>query len=506
MVKELKKEALSEILEDPILIPLGKFINVYSERSESFSSLDNSLKLLNLLGNFNNAMDNNIENISKYIEIIESLILLFNYNITLNTKQNLLKELEIAEKYIRSSDVAAISDLLLKLRESMNNNKKKLKYLEEDYLQRKYQVDQFIDTLNNVKLKIKDLTKQKKEIFSQINKITREMSGDQIVQKKDSDKIDDHYDNLTNAQKIRHHQTKAKEVQIEIKKLNSNLQDVRSKFNEYHPLYETIRQDYQKLVNLVKADELRIDDLQNDLKQKITDNKSMIDQNFDGINLKSIRSKQEIAADINHAHLELTGISIPETMVDFQNPKDLSHLMKSISEIHLNVKNQNTLNKRRFNDEEIKEIFDSFTKLENMVKTLESIINQFLTEINLNSLFKITLGKDNKEFFVLVRFIRNNKEQINFNELTTPEKIFFIITYYLSIDLQTENNNITISNIFLPSKYNKAGSIFRTIRKIIPIFENDKHFAQFNLVFILSNLEMKKDIQNLKIITIQESE
>jgi hypothetical protein len=506
LVKDLKRKALFEILDDLNLIPLDKFIGVYLERSENFRNLNKSLKILSLLNDYHNIMEKNIKTVSKYTEITESLILLFRYNIAHQKKKKLQSELVIAENFKKSSNVAAISDLLLKLKESIVENKKRLRYLEEDFLQRKNQIGQITDTLESYELRIKDLTSQKKELFSQINKITREMSGDPIEQKIDSNRITKQQDGLTNAQKIKNHQRKAKEVQFEIKKLNSKLNDVRLKFNEYYPLYETIRQDYQKLVNLVEGDKRRIDELQDDLNIKIKNNKTMIAQNFNGIDLKSMRSMQEIEEDLNNINLELKGISIPATMVEPQNPLNLSHLIKNIDEIQSSVKKQDILNKRRFKEEEIKEIFESFKKLESIVQEFESSIKQFLSEINLKATFKITIGKDNKEFFILVRLIRNNKEQISFNELTTPEKIFFIITYFLSIDLQTENYNIIISNIFLPSKYNKAGSIFRTIRKIIPIFEKEKQYGQFNLILIFSNLEMKKVIQNLKIITIQESE
>ena len=71
------------------------------------------------------------------------------------------------------------------------------------------------------------------------------------------------------------------------------------------------------------------------------------------------------------------------------------------------------------------------------------------------------------------------------------------------MEIQVKNDNIIFSNLFIPSIYNKAGSIFRTIRKILPLFENEEDLSPFNLIFILSNLEMKKEIKNLKMITIQ---
>ncbi|MFX0145427.1 MAG: hypothetical protein ACFE9C_15290, partial [Candidatus Hodarchaeota archaeon] len=108
-------------------------------------------------------------------------------------------------------------------------------------------------------------------------------------------------------------------------------------------------------------------------------------------------------------------------------------------------------------------------------------------------------------FLCNLSFLRNDKEQLKFEELTTPEKIFFIIVFYLSIELHTNTKNIVFSNTSIINQYNKAGSIYRTIRKILPIFEMDDKLSKFNLVFILSNLELKRTIKNLNIITIKES-
>ncbi|GAG03919.1 unnamed protein product, partial [marine sediment metagenome] len=84
----------------------------------------------------------------------------------------------------------------------------------------------------------------------------------------------------------------------------------------------------------------------------------------------------------------------------------------------------------------------------------------------------------------------------------TPEKIFFCIVFYISIKIHINIENIIFSNLSIPSKYNKAGSILRTIRKILPVFEREEVLSKFNLIFIISNLEMKKEIKNLKIINI----
>ena len=125
MVKSLKNEVFSEILENLDLIPLKKFIGIYLERLDNSSNLERGLALISLLNEFHDLMKKNIEIVSQYSEILESVISLLRFNSLLKEKENFLIELEITEEYKKSSDNAAISDLLKKLNKSINDNKKK---------------------------------------------------------------------------------------------------------------------------------------------------------------------------------------------------------------------------------------------------------------------------------------------------------------------------------------------------------------------------------------------
>ena len=222
------------------------------------------------------------------------------------------------------------------------------------------------------------------------------------------------------------------------------------------------------------------------------------------MDLKSIRSKQEIEEAIKNTTSELKSILIPNNLIDSQNPEDLSLMIKKLNHINNTVSALEKDGRLNMGESELEEIFKSFQKLEMVISDLEHLVNIFSAKINLKSHFQILLSDNNKNFYVQSSFTRNNKEQLTFDELTTPEKIFFIIICYISIEIQLKNNNIIFSNLFIPSNYNKAGSIYRTIRKILPLFESDD-FVEFNLIFILSNLEMKKEIKNLKVITILEN-
>lgn len=450
-------------------------------------------------------MEKNIEVVSQYYEFIQSMILILQYITLLKNKEKLSKELEITERFKQSSGIKAIANLLTKLSESMDNNKKKLKYLEEDYYQRKNQFDHFTKQINDYSSRIQELTNLKKNCFSQINKITRDMSGNHINQKEKSEGIVEFDNNLTNAQKIRALQKKAKEAQIKIKTLNSELKALKLKLEEFNPLYQTYKQDYNNLIEVIKSDAHKIEDLEFKLRKEIKESEKDTYQDYEEFDVKPIRSKQEIEQEITNTTLELKSLSIPNNLIDSQNPEDLSLMIEKFNQINNTV---NTVEKDiRFSkkESELEEIFESFQNLEIIISDLEHLINIFLSKINLESHFQVLLNDNNEMFYIRSHFTRNNKEQITFDELTTPEKIFFIIIFYISIEIQLKNKNIVFSNLFIPSNYNKAGSIFRTIRKILPLFESED-FAEFNLIFILSNLEMKKEIKNLKIITIQENE
>jgi len=449
-------------------------------------------------------MEKNIEIISQYYEFIQSMILIFKLNTLIKNKEQLSKELEITERFKQPSDIKAITNLLQKLNESMDGNKKKLKYLEEDYFQRKNQYDQFAKQKEDFMSRIQALTKIKKGCFSQINIITREMSGNLINQKEKSEGIVEIDNNLTNAQKIKALQKKAKEAQIEIKELNSKLGEVNLRYEEFNPLYQTYKQDYNNLIEIIKNDANKIEDLQFKLREEIKESEKDTYQIYDKMDLKSIRSKQEIEEAIKNTTSELKSILIPNNLIDSQNPEDLSLMIKKLNHINNTVSALEKDGRLNMGESELEEIFKSFQKLEMVISDLEHLVNIFSAKINLKSHFQVLLSDNNKNFYVQSSFTRNNKEQLTFDELTTPEKIFFIIICYISIEIQLKNNNIIFSNLFIPSNYNKAGSIYRTIRKILPLFESDD-FVEFNLIFLLSNLEMKKEIKNLKVITILEN-
>ncbi|MHA2186408.1 MAG: hypothetical protein ACXAAI_15550 [Promethearchaeota archaeon] len=312
--------------------------------------------------------------------------------------------------------------------------------------------------------------------------------------------------NLTNSQKIKIFQKRAKDTQSEINKITSQISKLKLKFQELNPRYEVYKQDYQKLRDIVNLDKGKIEELQRSLKLELRENETEKDEFNTGFELNLIRTKQEIEDELNRVNYELTEISPPLSIFNHENPQDISQILKLLKDINETLNAEMGKAQSPTNEAEINNIFESFNNSETWMENIETLTNIFITEINLQAFFRIALGNNEKDLFMDITFLRNNKEDIKYDQLTTPEKIFFSIAFYLALEIHTNGKYIVFSNLSLPSNYNKAGSIFRTLRKILPLFESDDRLSKYNIVFIFSSLEMKKEVNNLKIITIQNEE
>ncbi len=504
LLANYKNKFFIKISEDFNKIPIKKYIDVFQDESQKNYELKKAIKLLDFIHDYRKILIKNIELCSNYNEINENLISSLRFITLFKKKELLAKELEISEKQQKSSDFQAIMDLSKKLSESIQNNQNRLHFLERDYFRYKNQINQIKETINEYKLKIQEFNKQKKSCFSQINRITREMSGDSQEQEEVLNEISNSGENLTYAEKIKSFQKKAKDIQFEINEINSRISKIKLNLEELTPPYETYKADYKKISELIKNEEKKIIDLKFELKKKKIDN-NIPTQELELINLQSLRSSQEIREQIQNVITKANELFIPGGLYNSDNPYDLSLIYKKLKELEVYLNKQESKLVIKKTEKEITDCFENFRKLEFILNKGESLMNKFLQVIKLKSQFRITLNSNDKNFFIIINFTRNNKEQILFDELTTPEKIFFIIVFYISIKLQSKIENVIFSNLFIPRKYNKAGSIFRTIRKILPIFENDEELFRFKLIFIISDLEMKKQIKELKVIRLQES-
>ena len=436
--------------------------------------------------------------------VIQSLISILKHNSLRERRENLIKEQKLSEMKKISGDLAANTDLLNKLNESLRKNKKKLDYSKEDFFYLKNQRDQIIGTINSYRQKIQELNKKKKDCFAQINKITRELSDSTQNSKKNEFHLEIDTDkSLSKADIIKNLQNQAKEIQYEINQFNSKVSESQSDLEQINPNYETLEKDYNSLLNIIKTDEIRVKQIKNELSNEMLEHEKFKEFNLSEFN--SLRSKQEIDSEIEETTTELNNLIEKNNLFDSEDPENLSRVIKELSELnHLLNKDSKDLS-ISYADEEIMDCIEKFRRLEILYSDIEDLINKFLVEINLETNFQTSINQDFQKFYIQIIFLRSKKESLLFEDLTTPEKIFFVIIFYIAIKIILGTKNIIFSNLFVPNEYNKRGSIFRTISKILPIFEKQKELKNFNLIFIISNLEMKKKIENIKIIKIEEN-
>ncbi len=494
-----------EIIDNLELIPVKKFIKLFQNQNANLSSLDKSLNILDYLSNYSKIMEYNLEAFSDFNSLTETLLKIFRYIFLTEKKNQLSEELELSKLYKKSSDLASIIDLIKKLNEAIIKNKKELNYLEEDYFQQKNQVDQIKKELRNHAQQIRFQNETKKECFSQINRITRQIEGSLNEDNNDSIAKLGIKVNLTNAEKIRALQKKAKEAQYEIKQIQSSTNETKVKLENLTPHYELYKNDYENLLETIKKDEIRIKEVKSNYEKKRNDNKTVPDVEPESLVLKLVRNSVEIEDEIEKTISDLDKISIPEDSFNIHNLSDLSRIIEKLREFDNVLKIGHDKINISTNEKEVAKSFESFKKFETIIHDLEIVLNSFLKEIHLEILYQLVISNDNMAFLIQTNFIRNYKEKVNFEGLTTPEKIYFIVVFFLSIKILLKSENILFSNLFIPNIYNKGGSIYRTIRKILPIFETNDNLSNFKLIFLMSNLELKKEIENLKVLKVEES-
>jgi len=500
--QEYQNQDFIQIVKKLDLIPAEKLINLLQNQSDKLSELESFLKILDYLSNYRKIVEYNLEIFSKFNEFIEIILLTFRYVYLLERKNQLIIELKLANKHKKSSELSAIVDLINKLKESIKTNKLKSNYIEEDYFQRKNQINQIKGKLVNFEDNIRKLNQIKKNCFSQINRITRQIDGSKNNIENDSILKLDIDDNLTNAEKIRALQKKAKETQYEINQIKSRSKQTKEELEKLTPHYEIYKNDYEKILESIKEDENRIKMLQIDYEKEIDINGETHIEDIKDLLETPVRTSLEIEDEISIINSELETISIPDNFSRSDNPSNLIVVTEKLREIDDVLRTNDEKISIRKSEKEITKSFKKFNMFESVVKDLEGILNEFLKEINLEMRFLLVINDTNTSFFLKTDFTRNNKKKANFEDLTTPEKIFFIISFSISIGVLLGDDTIFFSNLFIPNIYNKGGSIYRTIRKILPLFETNENLTKYKLIFLMSNLELKKEMNNIKIIKV----
>jgi len=494
-----------QIQENLDLIPVEKIIKVISNESDALSGLTNFTKILHLLSSYSKIVENNLEIYLKFSKNIEILYSLFKLIYFSAKKKILSKELELSKIRKSSSDILAIADLMKSLTESINNNKVKLSYIKEDYFQRKNQIDKIKKDLTTYKTLIQEQSQIKKNCFDQINKITRQLEGSKTENEDNSFLRLGIETNLTNSEKIRALQKKAKETQYESNKIGLRAKQSQAEFEELLPNYEIYRNDYEEILETINNEEKRLRKAQKNYEKELRENEEIQFGKTEELFSHPIRPYLEIEHEILKVESDLDNLSFPTNLNKENFLSNMPIMIEKFKEIDAIL----GINDEKINinakEEEIEEFFEQFRIFENLIKDIENITNKFLKTIQLQVQFNLVTNQMNTAFLIKTDFTRKSKIRVNFENLTTPEKIFFIISFFISFKVLLNSKNIIFSNLFILPVYNtKGGSIYRTIRKIIPLFETDENLSDVSIILLMSNLELKKDIDNLKIIKVNE--
>ena len=469
-----------------IVIPIEKVVKIFKKQD---INLDKSLYMTQFLNSFHTITNSNNKIIDLYNELIQSFVSILTYNNFIKEKENLLNQHKIIENVYNRNDMAEIFPKLKEIKDSIIINKRKLIYLEEDYFKEKNREDQFKKSINGLKINIENSDRQRRENISQINKLIREMDDPTL---KNTNKEN----NLSYSEKILALQKGVKECQYEIKTTGEKLNSIRNEFDNFVFRFEKLEKDHQKLLNILSKDHNKMKEIKTEIGEKLRENLDDFDE------LYLIKSLEQIDAELQEIENKMNSINELNQFLNKDQPKDLTKIQEKIMLLqNLIIKNQEV--KTPVKENEIIETIENFRNIENKINSLEELVNKFLIQIYLKSRIEITISEDNMNLFLQLNFFHIRKKSIlNFDELTTPEKIFFVIVLYISIKILLNSKNIIFSNLFLSSNYNKRGSIFRTIKNIIPVFGREDVLKGFYLIFLVTNLEMREQIKNLKVITI----
>lgn len=495
-LKTQKKNLLFKEFDDFNLISLKNLLEFFKIIDPSKEKFDNIDKIINFLEIFQNISTRNISLIQNYIEILETLFSLINFNLALKNKNSLKKELELSKLKEKSSNLSAKTNLLNNLNEQIEKNRQELDYLKQDYFQFKNKKEQLEERINKLNAEIKNLNQQRKDKFSEINKITRNMEHP-----KNKSKIPE-VSGLSNAERIKKLRKEAKEIHYKTRKIKSEINQAKNELDTILPKFKSYKKDYDALKSTIKRQEEQIKKHQNEIEKIMeeTREKSVSELKMD--ELSNIRNYEIIEEEIKNTERKIELMINKNNHITDEKIQDFDFLLTKLSDFHKNLMENEESLIFDINNNMLISIVEDIRDFEIILRDISDLMNQFLNQINLKIDLILNIDFNRKEFFIQPKFIRNEKESLDFEGLTTPEKVFVAICLYIAIHIALHNTQIIFSNLFLHENFNKRGSLFRTLRKILPVLKEEKRFSNLNLSFLISNLEMKRPIENINIITI----
>jgi hypothetical protein len=305
---------------------------------------------------------------------------------------------------------------------------------------------------------------------------------------------------LSNAERIQKLRKEAKEIHYKIRKYKSELENAKKTLDSFLPKYQSYKKDFDSLKSTIDRQENQIKQQKAEI-EKLT-RKSDI-KNLSEIkigDLSNIRDYDTVKQEISNTDNKIDMMIEKNEYFKEKEIQNFDKLEHRLIEFKAFLLEQNDDLIYEININTVNSLVDNLREFELYLKDVEDLMNRMIGQINLELSFETIINFDDKEFFIKPKFTRNEKETLEFNQLTTPEKVFVVITLFITINISLDEREVLFSNLYLNENFNKRGSLFRTLRKIIPIFQQNKNFSDIELNFAISNLEMKRPIENINII------
>jgi hypothetical protein len=480
--------------EDFTIIPLKNFLKYIKNIDSSKVEFDNLNLLIKYLNKFQEVSSLNISVINKYLEIFKLLFTIIDFNLALSKKRRLKKELELSQLKEKSSTLSAKTNLLNNLNEQIKKNRKDLKYLEEDFFQINNKKEQLEERINKLEQTIRKLNQERKAKFQEVNKITRSMEAPK--KKSEIPPVA----GLSNAERIQKLRKEAKEIHYKIRKYKSELENAKKNLDSFLPKYQSYKKDFDSLKSTTDRQENQIKQQKAEIEEltRKSDLKNLSEMNIG--DLSNIRDYNTIKKDINKIDNKIDTMIEKNEYFKDKEIQDFDNLGQRLTEFKAFLSEQKEDLIYEININTVNSLVDNLREFELYLKEIEDLMNIMIGQINLELSLETHIDFGNKEFIIKPKFTRNEKETLGFNQLTTPEKVFVVINLFITINISLDVRKVLFSNLYLNENFNKRGSLFRTLRKVIPIFQQNKNLSDIELTFAISNLELKRPIENINII------
>ncbi len=477
------------LLDDVPKISLEKLLILYKNNSKGQKNLIDNINFIEFIAKYTQITQKDIKFLDKYISFLESCISLLRLNQLNLEKKKLKTELKIAQERNKSAEISTKITLLNKLNESIKEYNTRLKLFEEDFLPIKNQKKMLEDKLGNLKKTQIEFRKEQKDIFNKINILTREEESQ----------------NNDQNEKIETLRKNAKILRDKIDDIKQKIENSQYKLNQNLPKFKEFDKIYHNLKENLEIDKKKMRNLRIELEEVIDLNK-LDELTESGLKeLSYIRPISLIKSNIDNITNEIIKIESFNQKY-FKNKNNL--LIKDLKMFKSNLDNFFSNQLEEFDSNELESKIKSLKKLGIWLYKFQKLLNEFLETINLKISIDFFLNLTPnfaKNSQIIINFKRFKEEAIIYDNLTTPEKVFFIICFYLTIESLKNKRNIIFTNLIIPEDYNKKGSIFRTLTKIMPIFNESPDLKEKSLTFLISGFKLTKDIKNVQIYNINNT-